>query len=1083
MIDRTVDGEAIERKVLSGLKGFQRTTVDYVFRRMYEDPDPATRFLVADEVGLGKTLVARGLIARAIKHHQAIGTERIDVIYICSNAEIAAQNIQRLNVTGEGDFSLATRITLLPLKLNQLVNNGLNFVSFTPGTSFNMASRGGAWQERAVIFRLLEYALDASLDRSGAYRALRSGMQYENFRGAVGWTPRVESGNAQGLDVALANAFKTELQTRPDLVARFWHLVHVCDEESDASHWHERENLVRELRQALARSCVDALEPDLVILDEFQRFRELLEEPDPNDVDDIRHLAHHLFKQKDARTLLLSATPYKMYTLRDEEQDDHYADFLKTARFLMGDDETRHFAEDLRGFRRALMDVGVTGDRVLMSRKRAIEQRLRRFMTRTERLAVTGDRSGMLADHQMPDTRLDAADIRSYAVMDKVSKKLAAGDITDYWKSSPYLLNFMSDYKLKRDLRAAALDPTLGSDIASAIDPATLLPAARVAAYQRLDPGNARLRGLAADTVEAGAWRLLWLPPSLPYYRGRGAYADPRLRTMTKRLIFSSWNVVPDAISVLLSYEAERQMMLSRDRRARNTVDDRAKLRGLLAVRRQAGNPAGMSTFALLYPCVRLAELVDPLALARDLGLPTGEVSADEVLMEATRRVGEALAPLTRRAPQEGLEDQRWYWAAPLLLDRHRRFRVETEAWLASSRTLRAPGSSVGTSDDDVGAWSDHVALARAVLDQDHRHLHLGRVPADLAESTALLGIGAPGTCALRSITRMLRHVTGTPSNLGNEAARDAAFLIAWGFRSLYNVPEVMSLLRASVGQEEDAYWRRAAEEGVNGNLQAVLDEYIHLLPEWLGLVDHDGAYIAEQVGRTIHDVVAIRAANYSPDEVRVEDGGLAFTPLPMRVRFAMRFGRNATDDLKVLQRSGVVRSAFNSPFWPFVLTSTSVGQEGLDFHQYCHAVVHWNLPANPVDLEQREGRVHRYKGHAIRKNVAERHRSAAFSRRPTDPWAAMFAEAARESRRGALRDIEPFWVYEGTACIERHVPMLPLSREVERLARLRRSLVAYRLVFGQPRQEDLVAYLQDRVTPEDLAGLVEELRVDLTPR
>ena len=44
---------------------------------------------------------------------------------------------------------------------------------------------------------------------------------------------------------------------------------------------------------------------------------------------------------------------------------------------------------------------------------------------------------------------------------------------------------------------------------------------------------------------------------------------------------------------------------------------------------------------------------------------------------------------------------------------------------------------------------------------------------------------------------------------------------------------------------------------------------------------------------------------------------------------------------------------------------STSIGQEGLDFHTYCHAVVHWNLPSNPVDMEQREGRVHRYKGHA----------------------------------------------------------------------------------------------------------------------
>ena len=58
-------------EVYAGLKDFQRTTVEYAFQRMYLDDDPARRFLVADEVGLGKTLVARGLIARAIEHLRA----------------------------------------------------------------------------------------------------------------------------------------------------------------------------------------------------------------------------------------------------------------------------------------------------------------------------------------------------------------------------------------------------------------------------------------------------------------------------------------------------------------------------------------------------------------------------------------------------------------------------------------------------------------------------------------------------------------------------------------------------------------------------------------------------------------------------------------------------------------------------------------------------------------------------------------------------------------------------------------------------------------------------------------------------
>src|SRR5690606_20730149 len=92
------------------------------------------------------------------------------------------------------------------------------------------------------------------------------------------------------------------------------------------------------------------------------------------------------------------------------------------------------------------------------------------------------------------------------------------------------------------------------------------------------------------------------------------------------------------------------------------------------------------------------------------------------------------------------------------------------------------------------------------------------------------------------------------------------------------------------------------------------------------------------------------------------------------------------------------ISTAFNSPFWPFVLTSTSVGQEGLDFHLWSHAVVHWNLPANPVDLEQREGRVHRYKGHAVRRNVAATMGPACLSAGRAyecDIWQELFDRAA----------------------------------------------------------------------------------------
>ena len=56
--------------ILNRLKDFQRRTVEYVFDRIFLDNDPAYRFLVADEVGLGKTMVARGIIAKTIRHLQ-----------------------------------------------------------------------------------------------------------------------------------------------------------------------------------------------------------------------------------------------------------------------------------------------------------------------------------------------------------------------------------------------------------------------------------------------------------------------------------------------------------------------------------------------------------------------------------------------------------------------------------------------------------------------------------------------------------------------------------------------------------------------------------------------------------------------------------------------------------------------------------------------------------------------------------------------------------------------------------------------------------------------------------------------------
>ncbi|MGH9886358.1 MAG: helicase-related protein, partial [bacterium] len=252
----------------------------------------------------------------------------------------------------------------------------------------------------------------------------------------------------------------------------------------------------------------------------------------------------------------------------------------------------------------------------------------------------------------------------------------------------------------------------------------------------------------------------------------------------------------------------------------------------------------------------------------------------------------------------------------------------------------------------------------------------------------------------------------------------------------------------------------------------------------WEGVAERDVFGAAAPIARRIREALGLRTSRLGVDDLRVAGNGkVTRQRTSMRARFAMRFGdEEGSEDEKRTLRKEHVRTAFNSPFWPFVLASTSVGQEGLDFHLYCHAVVHWNIPSNPVDLEQREGRVHRFKGHAVRRNVAAKYGRELGSDGMEDPWAALF-DVACEWRDAGCSDLIPFWVFplEKGAAIERHVPNLPMSRDSARYAALRRSLVLYRMVFGQPRQEDLLEYLAANGGGPD-AAQASDLMIDLTP-
>jgi len=1073
--------------ILNGLKDFQRETVGYVFRRLYLDRDATSRFLIADEVGLGKTLVARGLIAATIDHLWD-RVDRIDIVYICSNADIARQNINRLNVVSGEEFALATRITLLPTLIKDLRTRKVNFVSFTPGTSFDLKSSLGAASERVLLHWLLQQTWRIS--GAAAINVLSGWMSAENFR----WHVREFKGDQ--VDAELAQRFYEQLATKPDWRSRFDRLCESfnrSDRRLSGELLNERALFIGELRSLLAQTCLTALEPDLIILDEFQRFKHLLQGGD-----EAGELARHLFDwqsanpKERARVLLLSATPYKMYTMTHETaDDDHYADFVRTLKFLQPDAiESARLEALLADYRRELFRLGNGGGERLPEITRELETRLRKVMVRTERLAASVDRNGMLGDVRSPHATLAVTDVQSYLSLEKVAEALDQHSPLEYWKSAPYLLNFMEDYELKRSFNKALDDETACELLVQAIDQngRLLLPWESIEQYAEIDPGNARLRGLMADTLGVGASRWLWIAPALPYYQLQGAYADPLATKFTKRLVFSSWRVVPKVIATLLSYEAERQMFKLYDQAAVNTAEARKGRSPLLRIARSNERLTGLPLMALLYPCQTLAERCDPLRYEAETAVSESP-SVDQLMAIYTQRLRPLLAKLSLYVDPQGAEDERWYWAAPILLDLEFDQKA-TQDWLGRDdlASIWAGQSAEGEGDaqaDTAGeaeaddntqsAWAAHVQALQD-LRADLKTNKLGRPPKDLIQVLVQLAIGGFGTCALRALQR----VTGRM----DLDQRDRAAQIARAFLTLFNLSEVTDLLRGL--NRAEPYWQRVLEYCVNGGLQSVLDEYAHVLRDSLGLSNRPAHEVAEQIAEAMITALTLRTSSMGVDDFKVDMTAktIELTSRKMRGRFALRFGDQTDESGADSTRATQVQTAFNSPFWPFVLATTSVGQEGLDFHTYCHAVVHWNLPSNPVDLEQREGRVHRYKGHAVRKNLAQLFSTMLQVAHP-DPWAAMFKKAAEKSREDGFNDLVPYWIYmvPNGAKIERYVPALPLSREIEAMDTLRRSLAAYRMVFGQSRQEDMLKFLLERLPENMVTRAASLLRIDLSPQ
>jgi hypothetical protein len=352
----------------------------------------------------------------------------------------------------------------------------------------------------------------------------------------------------------------------------------------------------------------------------------------------------------------------------------------------------------------------------------------------------------------------------------------------------------------------------------------------------------------------------------------------------------------------------------------------------------------------------------------------------------------------------------------------------------------------------------------------------LGQRPEDLAELVTELALGAPGILAARTIA---------PAGLSDFERRRQSAQLAYAFWKLFNRPAVIRLLQQCAPEIHNEgraapYWRLLLHYCFDGNLQAVLDEYWHLTWEQHAWSERESRQaISERCVAQVAETVEPRPSRVHAKLFEADRGTVQQCEIRLRAVLALRFARVKTDEGTLSQDA--VRKTFNSPFRPFVLASTSVGQEGLDFHPWCHRLVHWNLPGNPVDMEQREGRVHRYKGHAVRRNLADRFAEEALEawKPGVNLWDIIFDLANHDARQRGLSDLIPFWIAPGPWKVERRVPLLPYTAEVETFRRLKRQLAAYRVVFGQPRQEELLGLLNRAdIAPEELV----EWSINLSP-
>lgn len=1086
----------LESMTFDSLKDFQKKTVERVASLFENDQN---RVLVADEVGLGKTMIAKGVIAKLAQIRIKEGDDLFKVVYICSNQGIARQNIKTLDIVSMlPEYSKDplvdtsdTRLSMQHLKITQQENDPrlkekyIQIIPLTPGTSFEVAQGCGSAKERALLWATLKRAKDFNEDEQFQLRRIfvldapESGYGYLKEYDNIVEKASLESNNeypqniikqlrkaqiiVDGKEVPVFDYAKQVIKLRKERNCRQTSNCRNC------KNYKACKKLSSELRVLFAKISTKNLNPDLVILDEFQRFNQLLH-PDEND--ESGQLAKSFLKEnpddldRKTRVLLLSATPYKLYSTMEEmdecsEEDNPYQEFYKVMDFLFEKDKDV-FHRKWDEYTEALQTAKKLGFKVVKNKKLEAEEAMYQGTCRTERISVMEDGDFIDDSSKNNHLKITQGDIQSYIQGQELLNEVGLNQKlqTDYVKSSPFLMSFMEKYKVKDNIKKAFINDDY--DFSLLEKELLWIQAADIENYKELPETNARLSLLKGIVFQQNAENLLWVSPSRPYYKLEGPYKG--VSNFSKTLVFSAWEMVPRMISTLLSYELERKIYGNKY----NYSNERKIARRLEFRLNKKQEPNSMNLFSLIYPSETLASFYNPIdCMNRKLSLAEVEVEIKEKISAALVKLKKYENTSSGNANEAS---NRWYYFAPMLMDHNLKY---VKSWLNALKN-----QDTGEAETDENRFSNYISTLEDMLDSD---IALGKMPQDLVEYLCDVTLGSFAVCYYRSCTQY--------NDVENSVLRNATdFAKEW--MKNFNSPEFIAVVDNLYSQDsKKSYLQNVLHYCKDGCFQGMLDEYIHLLQR-----NNNGSFQRD----LINNLSVLQTAHYEIDTMQAFENDVINTQrklaakkneeieklevrslkINMRSHFAVCFSKTA--DKNEGERKENLRNAFNSPLRPFVLASTSIGQEGLDFHNYCRKIMHWNLPSNPIDLEQREGRINRYKCLAIRQNVAQKYGSEQIE---NNLWEELFEKAEVGEKKENQSELIPFWCFgkNQKIKIERIVPIYPMSSDITHYERLIKILSMYRMTLGQPRQEELLEYVFSNCDEKEIKQM-KDLFIDLSP-